>query len=206
VPYIFGNCIEGLKEGSNYTRKELFTYNYHRYATLGYGSEQSHIDPHVVLLTHLHRRTQQKGVSGTADKGCDAIIVSGARPDGLGEDNLFTLMYAASPRELTSKEKEIPIRVFRSTELDSVLKAVRQRGETPTPRYRYDGLYHVSRYRIHAADRLGVYFFYLSRVEYGVGAMKNRVKSKEFVGTCVRQGSMLSEAFPNCPLPKTWQR
>ena len=204
VPHIFGNCIKGLKEGSTYTRKELVTYSYHRYVTFGYGSDQSHIDSHVALLSHLNRRTQQKGVSGTGDKGCDAIIVSGARDDGLGEDNLFTLMYAASMKEgaksiLTSKEKEIPIRVFRSTELDTVLKAVRQRGETTTPKYRYDGLYHVSGYtkQMHAAGTHLVYLFYLSRVENGVGAMKNRVKSEEFIGTCVRQGSMLNKALRN---------
>ena len=119
VPYQFGR-MDVLAEGATYLRQQLFELNAHR--------------------------SQQRGVSGNREVGCDAIIVSGGRQDGLGCDGLFHLVYAASFREgawslLSSATTDKPIRVFRSSSfVTSVFRATQPGKQTV---YRYDGLYRM---------------------------------------------------------------
>jgi alkylated DNA repair dioxygenase AlkB len=135
LPYLYGNCIGALKEGATYGRVQLCELNAHR--------------------------SPQRGVSGNRTDGCDAIIVSGLRPDGLGYDHLLRLMYAAGTREgshsiLRSSVEGKPIRVFRSSILKSPYRAVHtyqtRRGSGASASslsacYRYDGLYRVTAVR-----------------------------------------------------------
>jgi alkylated DNA repair dioxygenase AlkB len=141
LPYLYGNCIGPLKEGATYSRVQLLELNAHR--------------------------SPQRGVSGNRTDGCDAIIVSGLRPDGLGYDHLLRLMYAAGAREgshsiFRSSVEGKPIRVFRSSILKSPYRAVHtyqtRRGSRTSASatasasslsacYRYDGLYRVTAVR-----------------------------------------------------------
>jgi len=98
----------------------------------------------------------QKGVSGNQKIGCDAIIVSGKRPDGLGCDQLGRLVYAANGREgarafltnCNTNDNSKPIRIFRSSVLQSEYRALvmgnnSTAASSKAARYRYDGLYRV---------------------------------------------------------------
>lgn len=43
-------------------------------------------------------RSIQSGVNGSKENGCYAIVVSGGRSDGLGEDRMDRLVYAAETK------------------------------------------------------------------------------------------------------------
>jgi len=195
VPYIFGR-MKSIKEGSTYSRIEINDL-------------------------HAHR-SQQKGVSGGRDSGCDAIIVSGLRPDGLGYDHMLRLMYAAGTREgafaiLKSSIEALPIRVFRSSVLKSPYRALSKK---PSPAcYRYDGLYKVEAIQFkdatshhtfvvdHPAEHIRtrvpasrVYLFYLARVDAGDGEFANALSSDDFLRHSIERQTMLPVAAEESPL------
>jgi len=187
VPYMFGNCITGLQEGVTYSRVELTKMNAHR--------------------------SQERGVSGNRDVGCDAIIVSG-KGNGLASDNFFRIVYTAERRNgalalLKSCIEGQPVRVFRSSLLDSAFKAMLHGGSSA--RYRYDGLYKVesTQYRCerqifdleNPLDHLksafpgaNIYLFCLARVEHGAGETTNKISSASFVRFCVEKGTLAPKA------------
>jgi len=189
VPHKIGS-IQGLHEGLTYTRVQLNDMYAHR--------------------------SQQRGISGNQLVGCDAIIVSGLRHDGLGNDQLFRLDYAASSKEgalsvLKSYIEEIPIRVFRSSVLRSPYKAL-SKSSSPAC-YRYDGLYKVELVHFfdesseqativecpekHLTSRIPssrVYLFHLTRIDDGVGLRTNRLSSEEFLRQSIKRKTMLPEA------------
>lgn len=113
------------------------------------------------LVQHGIHRSCQKGISGNAVEGCDAIIVSG-KSEGKGVFDTFdSLTYTATTKVgalalKTSYDLQKPIRVLRRVD--------------PQPRpYRYDGLYTIDSYKIQreADPRTGdprlLYYFVLSR-------------------------------------------
>lgn len=142
---------------------------------------------------------------------------------------MLRLMYAASTREgalsiLRSKVDVKPIRVFRSSVLNSRYRALSEDAKaSSSARYRFDGVYWVEtiRYRdermpvsdehdvmhvdidvpepvAHLAARIPptrIYFFYLVRVGRGPGALSNRIKSHQFIHYCIEQKSMSPEAL-----------
>ena len=142
-------------------------------------------------------RCHQGGISGNKEEGCDAIVVSGARKDGKGEDNFDALTYAATTKVgagsmMRSKMEGKVIRVFRSsaTAIDSPFRA--QCTSSKKNMYRYDGLYTIDNIlcdhgngrdvpvKDAALPKLVkkpsslVYSFCLSRVECGEGPFKNQ--------------------------------
>jgi alkylated DNA repair dioxygenase AlkB len=120
IGQMFGRMDALLVEGDSYSRTELRDLGVHS--------------------------SVQKGISGNQKTGCDAIILSGAREDGLGEDLFDRIMYAAESRVgagalLISMENHIPIRVFRSSSgKNSTYKALPIKNSN---QYRYDGLYEI---------------------------------------------------------------
>lgn len=100
------------------------------------------------LVSHfcfaLFDRADQRGVSGSLKRGCEAIIVSGRQP---GEDNFKNLVYTATNRQgggamLRSLKEKFPIRVFRSSDSNNPYRpSARANGATA---YRYDGVYHIA--------------------------------------------------------------
>ena len=179
---IFGKTIEGLKEGHVYTRPMLYQMNAHY--------------------------MQQRGVSGNITNGCDAIIVSGLREDKLGEDALFTLMYAVEKKKggasvVTSFEKKLPVRIFRSSGYNHPFRAHSPSGQTGKKTktwYRYDGLYIVVSYEKPTVLK-GPYKFQLKRVEQGEGVFLNDIPNANFsthcqaLGTLVRTDGNLNETM-----------
>jgi len=186
IPYIFGGMKSTLQEGSTYSRIEINNL-------------------------HAHR-SQQRGISGNQDVGCDAIIVSGLRQDGMGNDRLFRLEYAATSKQgalsiLKSFTKNLLIRVFRSSVLKSPFKAL---SKTTLPAcYRYDGLYKVEAVRfyndilkrsfrvepsmIHAKSRIpssGSYLFLLVRADAGDGRFANALSSEDFLHHAIERQTM----------------
>lgn len=147
---IFGNHIPGLSEGNVYTRGQLFAMGAHR--------------------------MQQRGISGKIETGADAIIVSGLREDKLGCDRFVQFVYAVEQRKggksvLTSFQKGLPIRIFRSSHYQSPYKAV-SKDEHKTAIYRYDGLYKVVRHRNPLTPQRP-FIFELLRVDPTAGAGKD---------------------------------
>eukprot|EP00977_Amphora_coffeiformis_P005105 scaffold1071_cov166-Amphora_coffeaeformis.AAC.13 len=113
--------IEGLQYGGIYKRSELFALRAHQAA--------------------------QRSISGSIHAGCDALIMSGTRGDGLEWDGFFTFVYAVESRKgamalVTSYNRRDPVRVFRTNQIDPSIK----RGPSQTQFYRYDGLYQISGY------------------------------------------------------------
>jgi len=143
VPQVFGNRINGLREGHVYTRAELFQMGAHR------------------ML--------QRGISGNVQRGADALIVSGLREDKLGEDSFLELLYAVEKVKggasvVTSYERELPVRVFRSSTYNSPYRAVsKSNAKGASKLYRYDGLYKVVNKR-DPDVKLGPYNFELVRI------------------------------------------
>lgn len=121
--YVFGNDFYKLVEGFNYNRQELF-------------------------MNGFHGRFQG-GISGNLRVGCDAIVVSGKREDQRGYDQYTFLTYFAESRKganalAKSFEKNLPIRVFRSSVYKNPFRAIVRVGENDgKTKYRYDGLYQV---------------------------------------------------------------
>jgi hypothetical protein len=150
-------------------------------------------------------RSAQKGVSGTLLCGCDSIVVSGLRKDGIGHDNFFGFMYAANSREgaksiLRSAHDHTPIRVFRSSAFTSPFRALSE--DKDPAKYRFDGLYRVTNVSYLRQDAHGqrvrdlarhyngnipadrVYKFYLDRVEAGVGDKMNVYSNDQYATFC----------------------
>ena len=99
--------------------------------------------------------SQQKGVSGRKDDGCDAIVVSG-KGKVKGHDSLFDLTYSASTGGIgaegmiLSYKKGFLVRVFRTTNYDHENRAVVPKNayykRITGKYYRYDGLYEIKSY------------------------------------------------------------
>lgn len=185
---IFGNAIPGLVEGYVYPRFELFE-----------------------RCAHL---MQQRGISGNLTTGADAIIVSGLREDRLGSDHFLQFMYAVESAKggrsvVTSYEKRLPIRVFRSSVYKSPYRAQQPPRVDRKPHqtvYRYDGLYQVVSYlepRLHK----GPFEFYLHRIDAGSNEMFNRIRNSEFAINCCRLGTIVDmerrEYFESAQLSTT---
>jgi SAD/SRA domain/2OG-Fe(II) oxygenase superfamily len=143
LPYRWGeDSFPELKLDRRYSRSELVQYGIHR--------------------------SCQKGISGNALEGCDAIVVSG-RSEGAGVFDTFeSLTYTATTNVgalalKTSHDVKKPIRVLRRVEPQP------QAMEAANRPYRYDGLYTIDSYKIkeEADPRTGVprplYYFLLSR-------------------------------------------
>ena len=102
--------------------------------------------------------SQQKGVSGKKDGGCDAIVVAG-KGEVKGKDTLFELTYSASTGGkgaegmILSYEQGFLVRVFRTTNYDHENRAVVPKNgfykqiSGKGKYYRYDGLYEIKNYQ-----------------------------------------------------------
>ena len=155
---------------------------------------------HVYSRTELRRRgaflAQQRGVSGSIQFGCDAIVVSGLRPDGLGDDDFTTLMYAVEAWNggqcvLNSFRQNAPIRIFRSTTNPDIYGALVEEKYNKKSMYRYDGLYKVERYELQKAIR-GPLKFYLRRCDDGSNHIGNFVFYKHCVELKTIRGTKLA--------------
>ncbi|GKY93598.1 hypothetical protein MPSEU_000327200 [Mayamaea pseudoterrestris] len=194
----FGRSIPGLTEGELYTKSQLL-----------------HMGAHEGL---------QKGVSGSRQHGCNAIAVSGLRLDGKGFDNNFAKMQwyvewsnGGSAMWATAL-KGLPIRVFRSTDLNSVWRA-HSTVKVSVKSFRYDGLYMIkevgyegslldngivwgtlgpeSQMPLHL-HRKTVCTFRMQRAEWGSGPMENQFSDQELVIKCLRSKN-LSLPTKYCP-------
>lgn len=139
--YQFGD-IKGLRYGGIYRRREL--------ASMG---------------AHLGI---QRSISGSTAFGCDALIMSGTREDGLEWDCIFQFVYAVEAAKganalLDSFRKRRPVRVFRSSKIDSSIT-----GKEKTQLYRYDGLYTVVSAKV-ADSPNDPYLFFLVMTHLSVG-------------------------------------
>ena len=161
--------IPGLDEGKLYTRYEMLTLNGHRGA--------------------------QRGLSGNKEFGCDAMIVSGKRPDNLGHDKLFSLGYFVEQSKgalgvVKSYELGKPIRVFRPE--DSNYHELQAIGPHPkfgiTTCYRYDGLYYVTDME-EPKEKNGPWEFKLERASSG-----NKISNDTYIEHCIAMGTMRDEA------------
>ena len=194
---LFGrHGIAGLQEGHLYTKSQLV-----------------HMGAHEGL---------QKGVSGNKQHGCNAIAVSGLRPDGKGDDNDFCQLqwfveYSNGGAAMwMSAVRQLPIRVFRSSDLNSIFRA-HAIDNKPVKSFRYDGLYRVTNVGVEAEDTSIVWVmleagsavplldkkalcsFQLQRVEKGDGAMQNQFSHQELVLRCLRSKVMsLTTPFCSC--------
>lgn len=98
-----------------------------------------------LFMTRVHR-CDRRGVCGNIENGAESIVVSRQEQTLREEDGLQWIKYTSSRRQggggfATSYKKNQPIRVFRSSSLNSMYApAPRQGGHTS---YRYDGLYRV---------------------------------------------------------------
>lgn len=129
-------------------------------------------------------------MSGSAERGCEAIIISGARKDGLGEDKFHSLTYAVESSQgggslRVNKEKNLPVRVFRSSNEDEKnpfrSKPFVKPNSQVTKGYRYDGVYEVTDYR----GNKTLYFFELRRLPVGKDPIhNNRVSTEALIKDC----------------------
>lgn len=141
-------------------------------------------------------------MSGNKDEGCNAIVVSGLRSDGLGEDGLFSLTYAASSQQgskamLCSYNKDFPIRVFRSSDLGNDFKPPMfpKTGEGSKKSFRFDGLYSVvSNPTTQVCGDKIVSIFKLVRIQKGQSEFDNKLSNNEFLESCIQQKTMELEA------------
>lgn len=195
---IFGRCgIPGLVEGNTYTKSQLFK-----------------IGAHEQL---------QKGVSGTKAQGCNAIALSGLRSDAKGDNKDFSSfvwfveLWNGGAAMLKSAQDRLPIRVFRSSDLNSVFRAL-VIAHHQTKSFRYDGLYEIifAGYEcgertvpvsldaadiIHShplANQNTIYCFQLRRIEKGPGPMQNELSDLELAMKCLRS-RVMSLPSPWCP-------
>ncbi|CAJ1953968.1 unnamed protein product [Cylindrotheca closterium] len=173
---IFGNKINGLDEGTLYSRAELFNMGAHR--------------------------MQQRGISGNVKAGADAMIVSGLREDKLGVDHFCKLVYAVEQVKggmsvMTSFNKGLPIRVFRSSNYQSRYKAISMSEmKDSSTKYRYDGLYKVVKKRDPVTCK-GPFIFELCRVEAGTDENSNRFNNREVFVEYIKMGTMSTlETYP----------
>lgn len=118
--YTFGNH---LKEGDVYSRAALVNLKGHQ----------------------LDRR----GVSGKADVGCDAIIVTNVSEELHEHDAFDTLSYHANPNQgaaslFRSFQEGFPIRVFRTGGPNSRSPFKPVSTVNASCKYRYDGIYFIT--------------------------------------------------------------
>lgn len=161
----FGAIPDELIEGSIYSRRQLLDIGAHRYTN----SFINYCDPifcsQLFLLFSYVNRLYQRSVSGNQREGCNAIIVSGLRHDCYSDDTYDQLTFCATSKEggrslLTSQINDLPIRVFRSSNYNSIYRANNDKINTcycsrcrsngfvtkQLPKrnvYRYDGLYKI---------------------------------------------------------------
>ena len=120
TPYVFGP-VPGILYGHEYSRAALIQLRGHSAC--------------------------QRGISGSVEFGCDAIIVSRKRQDNLEDDRFGYLLYAAEHRVgagglLTSSQRRECIRVFRRCGRDNNGTKEGQK-KHQRQMYRYDGLYEI---------------------------------------------------------------
>lgn len=102
----------------------------------------------VIFCSYQHLiRSWQRGVSGSKNAGCNAVIVSGLGHEKYSFDDYNTLKYCATTKEganslWTSYKKGILIRVFRSSNYKSIYRA-KYHAKGKRSVYRYDGLYKI---------------------------------------------------------------
>jgi alkylated DNA repair dioxygenase AlkB len=176
--YRFGS-LDWLVEGRLYSRADLWTKGGH----LG----------------------QQRGLSGNKQIGCDAIVVSGLREDGLGVDELTRVMYAVESSKgaesvVTSFKNALPIRIFRSTRYNNRYgaKVPGMKEETRTMRqmYRYDGVYWVYEF-VPPLRTGGPYMFFLERCIWA-----NRIPNHLFRSHCEDLDTLRGENGPATPMKR----
>jgi len=173
IKYNFGRNIQGLEEGALYTRNELRERGYHS--------------------------AQQRGISGNIQQGCDAIIVSGAREDGLGDDRFHFLTYAAETRLgagaiLKNFHANLPIRVFRGSGQRCEYRACSPTKSKAATMYRYDGLYDVV--GVDPPDmKEGPYLFHLCRAVASTTDRTNLLNSIDFIKHCLEKETMSRECY-----------
>ena len=97
-----------------------------------------------------HNSADQRGVSGSVTRGCEALIVSGNREDGLGHDEFTKLTYAVESGSsggalLLNWKDNIPVRVFRSSKYKDPKFKAQKLNKKGATYYRYDGIYKVVR-------------------------------------------------------------
>lgn len=104
------------------------------------------------LLSLPCYRSLLGGVSGNHKIGCDAIVVVGNQSKLREEDHMQWLLYSANGRQRSgalymSWTENKPVRVFRSSNLDSPFRAPKPPvgKDKNAVQYRYDGLYFVKR-------------------------------------------------------------
>eukprot|EP00934_Nitzschia_sp_Nitz4_P000267 Nitzschia sp. Nitz4//scaffold75_size92586//56569//58519//NITZ4_004860-RA/size92586-augustus-gene-0.90-mRNA-1//-1//CDS//3329557720//267//frame0 len=165
--YKFGR-IEGICEGHVYTRRELLDSGAHGAA--------------------------QRGVSGTEDKGCDAIIVSGNGRGSMDTDQWKALVYAAEAHRggralRTSFKSRLPVRVFRSHVYRSPYVAIRHgKWQANVKNYRYDGLYLLIKCE-EAVNLNEPFVFHLRRSEE-----ENVIPTRDLLKLCQELGTLLPDS------------
>jgi SAD/SRA domain len=204
VGQTFGQ-MEGLTEGATYVRRYMIENGAHRYVqSSSFWIQSFSTTSHSFhkILHNVYQRSPQGGISGNKKDGCDAIVVSGVRQGGF--DSFDKLVYVADTQAgagglLTSMEKKLPIRVFRSSKLDNLYVAnLPEKKESA--QYRYDGLYQVEglsfddesgiEKRPHSVSPLvkgRPYKFQLGRVEVGNDNMSNRMSTYEMMDLLTEQ-------------------
>jgi alkylated DNA repair dioxygenase AlkB len=105
----------------------------------------------------------QRSISGNESFGCDAIVMSGTRQDGLEWDAFFEMAYAVESRKggralLKSFKLGLPVRIFRTSRIDP---SIGRHFRGSAQMYRYDGLYHVRYAKIPKNEKTHPYVFYL---------------------------------------------
>ena len=172
----FGNNISSLQEGHIYKRKELLSMGAHLMA--------------------------QRGISGNVHVGCDAIIISGLRPDKLGNDsNFIEIMYAAESKVgarsvIKSAKTNRPIRIFRSSGYRNAFRAqsLGLKKSKGSKFYRYDGLYKVKKFVPPKDEKKEPFKFYLERVQAGdADSGSNKISNEMIQKHCENLGTMLKE-------------
>lgn len=176
--YHMGRDLVGLEDGKFYGRRELMNIGAHR--------------------------CLQRGVSGSMEKGCDAIVVS---EKGNNKYSHFTsLKYVANTQQgayglMTSACCKYPIRVFRSTDMQGIENTlpadILSKG---VKKYRYDGLFKIYRVQREEDDGslvdvaifphkppknipMANYVFHLGRIMVGESAKSNVLSAKQFEAT-----------------------
>jgi alkylated DNA repair dioxygenase AlkB len=172
VSYSFGTLEGKLLEGHQYTRDELENKRAHQ--------------------------SVQRGVSGRKDVGCDAIIVSGLREDKRGDDQFIRLTYAVESCKgggsmETSFNKQLPIRVFRSTQYNSRYGAVfpkkKKNEKQPRNLYRYDGVYYIESFEPPDPGGRVPYMFHLIRLR------TNKIPNRRYLQECEYLGTIHGSDF-----------
>ena len=135
-------------------------------------------------------------MSGNAKRGCEAIIISGAREDGLGEDRFDSMTYAVESSRggkslLVNIYERLPVRVFRSSNEGKKnpfrSKPFVKPNSKDATGYRYDGVYKVTDFcccQTATGNKL-LYLFELDRLPVGMDPINNnRVCAEALIKDC----------------------